>query len=153
MLNILLIRAGSTEYASQGRVQGTLDVPLSEEGRRQAELAAGQLCDQSIEALYCGPCRASQQTAEIIGQEWDLRPRPNEKLQNLDHGLWQGMLVKEVKAKLTTAANTMYCRQPERKRLRMPFLLHNSWDCFLTILLFAYVSYTSPPVGMPCFVR
>ena len=99
MLNILLIRSGSTEYANQGRVQGTLDVPLSEEGRRQAELAAGQLRDQSIEALYCGPCRASQQTAEIIGQELDLRPRPNEKLRNLDHGLWQGMLVEEVKAK------------------------------------------------------
>lgn len=99
MLNILLIHAGFTEYANQGRVQGTLDVPLSEEGRRQAELAANQLQDQSIEALYCGPCRASQQTAEIIGQELDLKPRINEKLHNLDHGLWQGMLVEEVKAK------------------------------------------------------
>lgn len=99
MLNILLIRAGSTEYASQGRVQGTLDVPLSEEGRRQAEMAAGQLRDQPVEALYCGPCRAAQQTAEIIGQELDLKPRTNDKLHNLDHGLWQGMLVEEVKAK------------------------------------------------------
>jgi len=99
MLNILLIRAGSTEYASQGRVQGTLDVPLSEEGRRQAEMAAGQLRDQPVEALYCGSCRAAQQTAEIIGQELDLKPRTNDKLHNLDHGLWQGMLVEEVKAK------------------------------------------------------
>jgi broad specificity phosphatase PhoE len=99
MLNILLVRAGSTEYAIQGRVQGTLDVPLSEEGRWQAEMAANQLRDQSIETLYCGPCRASQQTAEIIGQELDLKPRTNEKLHNLDLGLWQGMLVKEVKSK------------------------------------------------------
>lgn len=99
MLNILLIRAGSTEYANQGRVQGTLDVPLSEEGRWQAEMAANQLRDHSIDALYCGPCRASQHTAEIIGQELDLKPRTNQKLHNLDHGLWQGMLVKEVKIK------------------------------------------------------
>lgn len=99
MLNILLIRAGSTEYASQGRVQGTLDVPLSEDGRRQAEQAAEQLQDQEIEAIYCGPCRASRQTAEIIGRKLDIKPKSNGKLHNLDHGLWQGMLIEEVKAK------------------------------------------------------
>jgi len=99
MLNILLIRAGATEYTSQGRVQGTLDVPLSEDGRKQVEQAAEQLSNQSIEALYCGPCRATLQTAEIIGKGLDLKPKTNVKLRNLDHGLWQGMLIEDVKVK------------------------------------------------------
>ena len=99
MLNILLIRAGSTEYTSQGRVQGTLDVPLSEDGRKQVEQAVEQLSHQPIESLYCGPCRATQQTAEIIGKGLDLKPKTNTKLRNLDYGLWQGMLIEDVKAK------------------------------------------------------
>ena len=41
MLTILLIRSGTTEFDAQGRIQGTLDVPLSDEGLRQARAAAG----------------------------------------------------------------------------------------------------------------
>ena len=37
MFQILLIRPGSTEYDQQGRVQGTLDIPLCEDGRQEAE--------------------------------------------------------------------------------------------------------------------
>ena len=37
MLTILLVRSGLTEYDCQGRIQGTLDVPLSGEGRQQVE--------------------------------------------------------------------------------------------------------------------
>ena len=99
MLNILVVRAGSTEFTGQGRVQGTLDVPLSEDGRREIELASEQLEDQQIEAIYCGPCRASKQSAEIIGRKLDLKPKTIDKLRNLDHGLWQGMLIDEVKTK------------------------------------------------------
>ena len=37
MFKILLIRPGVTEYDQQGRVQGTLDIPLCEDGRREVE--------------------------------------------------------------------------------------------------------------------
>ena len=99
MLKILLIRTGNTEYVGQGRIQGTLDVPLSEDGRKQVEELAESLSDQSIEALYYAPCRASQQSAEIINQQLDTKARKIESLHNLDHGLWQGMLIDDVKTK------------------------------------------------------
>ena len=63
MLEILLIRTGATEYECQGRIQGTLDVPLSDDGRQQVEKVAEQLRGQTVEALYAGPCRATQQSA------------------------------------------------------------------------------------------
>lgn len=101
MLTILLIASGETEYDSQGRIQGTLDVPLSAEGQRQVQAAARQLLDQpvAIEALYAGPCRSAQETADILGQRLELKPKTLEKLHNLDQGLWQGLLFDEVKAK------------------------------------------------------
>ena len=99
MLNILLIRTGATEYASQGRVQGTLDVPLSEDGRNQVEKVADQIQDQQIDAMYTGPCRATQQSAEILAERLRLKSKIVEDLRNLDHGLWQGMLIEDVKLK------------------------------------------------------
>jgi broad specificity phosphatase PhoE len=101
MLTILLIRSGNTEFDVQGRIQGTLDVPLCEEGLRQAEAAAEELAARSpaIDALYAGPCLSAQQTAEILGERLDLKHKTIKKLHNLDQGLWQGLLFDEVKTK------------------------------------------------------
>ena len=99
MLKILLIRTGNTEYECQGRIQGTLDVPLSEDGRKHVEQLAESLKDQSIGTLYYGPCRASQQSAEIINETLDIKTKKIDSFHNLDHGLWQGMLIDEVKTK------------------------------------------------------
>ncbi|MGI9430161.1 MAG: histidine phosphatase family protein [Bythopirellula sp.] len=99
MLRLLLIRTGATEYDNQGRVQGTLDIPLSEDGRQQIEQVAEQLRDTQIDACFTGPCRATQQTAEILAEQLKLKPKTLDDLGNLDHGLWQGMLIEDVKAK------------------------------------------------------
>jgi probable phosphoglycerate mutase len=102
MLTILLIRSGKTEFDAQGRIQGTLDVPLSEEGQRQVRAAADQLIDESasIAALYAGPDLSAQQTAEIVGDRLGLEAKTLKTLHNLNQGLWQGMLFDEVKSKL-----------------------------------------------------
>ena len=44
-------------------------------------------------------CRSAQETAELIGRGLKLKPKALERLQNLDHGLWQGMRIDEVKHK------------------------------------------------------
>ncbi len=101
MLTILLIRSGTTEFDAQGRIQGTLDVPLCEDGRRQAEATALELAARPapIDALYAGPCLSAQQTAEIVGERLDLKHKTLKKLHNLDQGLWQGLLFEDVKSK------------------------------------------------------
>ena len=35
MLRIVLIRPGSTDYDAEGRIQGTLDIPLNEQGDKE----------------------------------------------------------------------------------------------------------------------
>jgi probable phosphoglycerate mutase len=101
MLSILLFRAGRTEYDCQGRIQGTLDVPLSEDGRREVLAGAEDLLEQhiAIAALYAGPCRSTQETAEILGEQLHLKVKTIDSLHNLNQGLWQGMLFEEVKTK------------------------------------------------------
>jgi len=100
MLKILLIRTGNTEYECQGRIQGTLDVPLSEEGQRQIESLIEPLRELPIDVLYYAPCRATQQSAEILTQQLSIvKAKKLDALHNLDHGLWQGMLLEDVKVK------------------------------------------------------
>lgn len=99
MLQILLIRPGTTEYDQQGRVQGTLDIPLCEDGRQEVERMVGELQQQPVAAIYTSPCQSAEQTAEALGAALDLKVKTIDKLQNLDHGLWQGMLVADVKTK------------------------------------------------------
>src|SRR3972149_2625991 len=99
MLKILLIRPGATEYDQQGRIQGTLDIPLCEDGRREVEAVVASLRDQPLDAIYTSPCQSAKQTAETLGNAFDLKFKEVDKLQNLNHGLWQGMLIEDVKKK------------------------------------------------------
>jgi len=104
MLKLLIIRTGTTEYEAQGRVQGTLDIPLSEDGRLQIEqvaeaLRAELLPKGEIKACYAAPCLATQQSAEILATQLKLKPKTIDDLRNLDHGLWQGMLINDIKVK------------------------------------------------------
>ena len=99
MLQFLLIRPGSTEYDRQGRIQGTLDIPLNDAGCRQVARVADDLKSQPITALYVTPCQSAQQTGQAIAESIHLKPKKLDKLHNLDQGLWQGMLVEDVKTK------------------------------------------------------
>jgi probable phosphoglycerate mutase len=99
MMQILLIRPGATEYDQQGRVQGTLDVPLCEDGRQEVKALVQELKTQPIAAIYSSPSQSAQQTAEALGTLLDLKVKTVDKLHNLDHGLWQGLLVTDVKSK------------------------------------------------------
>jgi broad specificity phosphatase PhoE len=58
-----------------------------------------ELRDQQVTAIYASPCQSAEQTAEALGAALNLKTKTIDKLQNLDHGLWQGMLVDEVKTK------------------------------------------------------
>ncbi len=99
MLNILLIRPGSTDFDDQGRITGILDVPLNEHGAQQVARIIDELAGAEINAIYASPCQSSEQTAEALGKKRDLRVKLLDGLKNLDHGLWHGKLIEEVKQK------------------------------------------------------
>jgi len=113
MLRILLIRPGATEFDEQGRIQGTLDIPLSHDGRRQVDEVIAAVQDVAMDAIYSSPCQAAQQTAEALAALRGLKARPLEKLHNLNQGLWQGMLISDVKTKQPKVFR-QWQEQPER---------------------------------------
>lgn len=94
---ILLIRPGSTEFDEQGRIIGTLDIPLSELGLEQAENLACQSMDHDVKAVFSSPSLAAQQTAEILAKLHGRKIKVHDALRNIDHGLWQGKEIEELR--------------------------------------------------------
>ena len=97
MVRVVLIRPGSTDFDGQGRIKGTLDIPLNEAGRQQAARAAFELGSANLAVLYTGPCQSARETADILGTDLKVKVKSLELLRNLDHGLWHGKLIEEVK--------------------------------------------------------
>ncbi len=97
---VLLIRPGATLYDEQNRVQGVLDIPLSDQGRTEVAQLAERLAvpeETRLSALYCGPGESVVRTAEIIGKALGIRPKRIDDFRNLDQGLWQGLQIDEIR--------------------------------------------------------
>jgi broad specificity phosphatase PhoE len=99
MVRIVLIRPGATDYDQQGRIQGVLNVPLCDAGAHEVARISGELGGLTLEVIYSSACDRAVQTATSIATALGVKVKPLENMQNLDHGLWQGMLVDEVKRK------------------------------------------------------
>lgn len=98
MVQILLVRPGATDFDEQGRIKGTLDIPLNEAGQGQVARIIAQLQETMIDALYASPSRSAQQTAEALAADRRVRMKTLDELENLDHGLWHGKRIDEVKS-------------------------------------------------------
>ena len=94
----MIVRPGSTEFDQQGRMKGVLDLPLCEEGRRQVERVERGLNGVSLAAIYTSPCESARETAIAISKPRKLKVSILEDLRNIDHGLWCGKRVDELRA-------------------------------------------------------
>jgi broad specificity phosphatase PhoE len=97
MVQIVVVRAGSTDFDEQGRIKGTLDLPLSDAGKAQVSRIVADLQATAIETIYVSPCRSAQETAELLAAGRRVKIKTIDELQNLDHGLWHGKLIDEVR--------------------------------------------------------
>lgn len=86
------IRHGESLYNAEGRIQGHIDIPLSELGWRQAEAAADALRGEPIEAVFSSPLTRAVQTAEIVAAGHHLPVECDARLMEIAAGLFQGRL-------------------------------------------------------------
>lgn len=99
MVKLIIARHGESEWNTEGRYQGLKDPPLTERGRKQAELLARELKKESIDFIFSSPLKRAFETAKIIGDHLGIEPVIDRRIIEIDHGVWSGMLVSEVKEK------------------------------------------------------
>jgi broad specificity phosphatase PhoE len=64
---IFIVRHGETEWSAAGKHTGVTDLPLTENGRKQAAIAAEKLAGEHFDLVLCSPLMRARQTAEIGG--------------------------------------------------------------------------------------
>ena len=98
MLKIFLVRPGSTEFDEQGRIKGSLDIPLSPSGLEQVQKVASELSEFKVTRIFTSSCQSAQQTAKELSKNGKIKVKVVDGLTNLNHGLWHGKRVEDVKA-------------------------------------------------------
>lgn len=95
MREIWIIRHGQTDMNIKGAYFGTLDVPLNETGRLQAQALRARIEWPSFDLLLESPLRRATETAAIIQPDAAFTDEP--ALAERAFGLWEGMTADEIR--------------------------------------------------------
>ncbi|WP_414527473.1 histidine phosphatase family protein [Nodularia chucula] len=98
-VRLLLVRHGETEWNRQTRFQGQIDIPLNENGKKQAQTAGEFLKEVTIDFAVSSSMVRPKETAELIlAHHPSVNLELQDGLREISHGLWEGKLEKEIEA-------------------------------------------------------
>jgi broad specificity phosphatase PhoE len=95
----------------QNRYRGRREVPLDEQGWRDAHEAAAQLEGVGLTMVYSSPNQRTRDTASVIASRAKVRVLVLPDLYNLDYGAWEGLTAKEA-AKRDPDQYRLYQQRP-----------------------------------------
>jgi len=91
-----LIRHGVTEWNNLGKAQGISDIPLNEEGIKQATALANRLSIEEWDIIFSSNLTRARQTAEIIRQSLGVAlVFTDERIREINCGLIEGTTEEE----------------------------------------------------------
>ena len=96
MTEILLIRHGETAWNAVRKLQGHLDIPLNEEGLRQAKALATHLQNEKLDAIISSDLQRAMQTAQAIADLQNTSLQINPQLRERCFGDFEGKLYSEL---------------------------------------------------------
>ena len=107
-MKIWFVRHGETEWNRTKRYQGHSDIPLNENGRRQAQETAALLAKEPLAAVYASDLKRAVETAETIAQPHGLQVQQKPGLRELHFGLWEGLRYEQIMEKWANELSLMY---------------------------------------------
>jgi probable phosphoglycerate mutase len=110
---IIAIRHGETAWNVDTRIQGHLDIPLSANGRWQAERLASALQDEAIAAIYASDLTRAWETAQYVGQLQGVPLTKEIGLRERDFGDFEGKTFAEIEMLLPEQSMRWRKRDPE----------------------------------------
>ena len=110
---IIAIRHGETTWNVDARIQGHLDVPLNDTGRRQAALLAQALADEPIAAIYASDLSRAWETAQCLARALEVDVTSEKGLRERCFGDFEGKTFAEIEVLLPEQAMRWRKRDPE----------------------------------------
>ncbi|RWZ54942.1 histidine phosphatase family protein [Halobacillus fulvus] len=94
-MKLTIVRHGSTHWNKEKRAQGTSNIPLDQDGRKEASLLASRLSKQNWNVIYSSPLQRAKDTAEIIADKIGGAIIEDERLQEVNGGQIEGTTEEE----------------------------------------------------------
>jgi broad specificity phosphatase PhoE len=91
---VVLVRHGETEWSRDGRHTGKTDIPLTEEGRRQAKALAPALTAWKFSLVLTSPLQRAADTCRLAGYGNQAQTRPD--LVEWDYGRYEGLTSQQI---------------------------------------------------------
>lgn len=127
-LRLLLVRHGETEWNRMSRFQGVKDIPLNENGKKQAQKARDFLQNIHLDFAVTSPLLRPKETAEIILENHpQISLVEKTDLQEISHGLWEGKLEAEIEAEFPGLLN-QWKTKPETVQMPEGENLDDVWQ-------------------------
>ena len=95
-VRLLLVRHGQSTWNREHRIQGQLDPPLSEEGRRQAEMLGYRLAGRRLAGFYSSDLKRALETSRRIGAVSGIDAVATPGLREIFLGEWEGLRTDEL---------------------------------------------------------
>ena len=89
-MKLYIARHGETAWNVENRVSGRTDIPLTERGLEQAQLLAKNAMDKGIEVIIASPLLRARQTAQAVSDAIGVPVEIDERLIELDFGIFEG---------------------------------------------------------------
>ena len=105
-MRLFTVRHGATDYSRERRFAGVRDVPLTTEGRLQAEAVAQTLSGAAVAAVYTSPLERARASAELIAKPHRLEPLVEADFREMAFGDWEGLRRQELPARFPDGADT-----------------------------------------------
>jgi uncharacterized phosphatase len=98
---LIFLRHGQTDWNREGRIQGTLDIPLSDTGRRCVEQLVEQHPCPHVQWIWTSPLARARATAAILARGWargngQLPVRELDLLMERNYGIYQGQRLSDL---------------------------------------------------------
>jgi broad specificity phosphatase PhoE len=94
-VEIVLARHGETEWSRDGRHTGRTDVPLTDNGRRQAGLLGGSLREWSFGRVLSSPLERALETCRLAGLGDSVET--TDDLLEWDYGEYEGITTPQIR--------------------------------------------------------
>jgi len=94
--NVVLVRHGETEWSRDGRHTGRTDIPLTAQGRHQAETLRAPLHAWQFALVLSSPLQRALETCRLAGYGTDAQVRP--ELMEWDYGRYEGQTSRQILA-------------------------------------------------------
>ena len=113
MTKVILVRHGQTLWNLERKYQGHSDVPLSETGLQQAELAAERLARENVTAVYSSDLVRAAHTAKCIGDRHGVAVTTLPALREIMFGEWEGLNYDQITARWPESIGKLWSRPAE----------------------------------------